>query len=123
MVTAAGIILLVAGALAVVGGLVLLNSHGVLDLPGVEGRDVAVVAAVIAFIVGGVDLIAGWLVLKLSAAGRVLGIVIAVIGILGGLAQLRDTGTPGLLSLFLYGFVLYGLIAYGFVFKARSAAR
>jgi hypothetical protein len=70
--------------------------------------------------VGAVDLLAGWLVLRLSPAGRVLGIVIAVIGLLAGFAQLGQSGASGLLSLVLYAFVLYGLLAYGFVFRPQA---
>ena len=77
----------------------------------------------VAFLVGGLDLLAGWLVLRLNPAGRVLGIVIAVIGLLSGLAQLRQSGFSGLLQLALYAFVLYGLLAYGFVFKQQLRAR
>jgi hypothetical protein len=123
VVTAAGTILLVAGALAIVGGLVLLNSTGGLALPGLAGREAARIAAVVAFLIGGLDVLAGWLVLRLSPAGRILGIVIAVVGLLGGLAQLRQSGSSGVLSLALYAFVLYGLTAYGFVFKHPPPAR
>jgi len=117
MVTAAGTILIVAGALAILGGIVLLNSKGGLALPGISERDVARITAIVAFIVGGLDLLAGWLVLRLSSAGRILGIVIAVIGLAGVLSQLGESGSSGILSLALYAFVLYGLLAYGFVFK------
>jgi hypothetical protein len=123
LVTAAGTILLVAGTLAIVGGLVLLNTRGGLALPGLSGRNVAKVAAVVAFVVGGLDILAGWLVLRLHPAGRVLGIVISVIGLLGGFAQLGESGSSGLLSLALYAFVLYGLLAFGFVFKEQPPAR
>lgn len=123
LVTAAGTILLVAGALSIIGGLVLLNTRGGLAIPGLSGREVARVAAVVAFIVGGLDLLAGWLVLRLNPAGRVLGIVIAIVGLLGGLAQLGRSGSSGLLSLALYAFVLYGLLAFGYVFKEQPPAR
>jgi hypothetical protein len=119
MVTAAGTILIVAGALAILGGFVLLNTKGGLALPGISERDMARITAIVAFIVGGLDLLAGWLVLRLSSAGRILGIVIAVIGLAGVLSQLRESGSSGVLSLALYGFVLYGLLAYGYVFKGE----
>ncbi len=124
VVTAAGTILIVAGALAIAGGFLLLSSEGDLAVPGLDGPDVARVAAVIVFFVAGaLEVLTGWLVFRLSPAGRVLGIVIAVIGLLGGLAQLRESGFSGLLQLALYAFVLYGLLAYGFVFRDASAAR
>ena len=63
---------------------------------------------------------AGWLVLRLRPAGRVLGIVLASIGIVTGLVQIGSTGGAGLLAIALNAFVLYGLFTYGFVFKTGS---
>jgi hypothetical protein len=74
-------------------------------------------------IVGAVQLFAGWLVLRLRPAGRVLGIVLAALGIVGGLLQLNTAGATGLLSMLLNGFVLYGLLMYSFVFRQASSAR
>jgi hypothetical protein len=62
-------------------------------------------------------------VLRLSPAGRVLGIVVASFGIVTGLMQLRSTGSTGLLTLVLDAFVLYALFAFGFVFKGGPTAR
>jgi hypothetical protein len=72
---------------------------------------------------GALSLLAGWLVLRLRPAGRVLGIVLAVFGIVSALAQLRDTGSSGFLTLALDAYVLYVLFAYGFVFKERPTGR
>ena len=123
VVTGAAIVLIVAGVLTIVGGLVVMNSRGSLALPGLEGRDAAGMVAGVAFVVGAVYLLAGWLVLRLSPAGRVLGIVVAVLGIVGGLAQLSSSGPSGLLTIFLDAFVLYALFTYGFVFKGGPAGR
>ena len=116
-------ILIVAGVLAILGGLVVINRSGRLDLPGIGDEQVAGIVAFIAFVLGGLDVLAGWLILRLSPGGRVLGIVIAVLGLLSGLAQLGRTGASGLLTLFLYGYVLYALIAYGFVFSRGPVDR
>ena len=123
VVTGAAVILIVAGALAILGGLVVINRSGRLDLPGIRDEQVAGVVAFIAFVLGGLDVLAGWLILRLRPGGRVLGIVISVLGLLSGLAQLGRTGASGLLTLLLYGFVLYALIAYGFVFGRGSYDR
>jgi hypothetical protein len=72
---------------------------------------------------GALSLLAGVLVLRLRPAGRILGIVIASLGLLSGLATLRSAGSSGLLALALDGFVLYALLAYGFVFRDRAGAR
>ena len=112
-------ILIVAGALAIVAGFVVLNGSGALEVPGAE-REVAAIVAIVAFAFGVLDIVAGVLVLRLSPGGRILAIVIAVLGILSGLAQLGQAGASGLLSIALYAFVLYALIAYGFVFRQAS---
>ena len=121
--TGAAVILIVAGALAIIGGFLVINRGSRLDLPGVDGEPVAGIIAFVAFVLGGLDVLAGWLILRLSPGGRVLGIVIAVLGLLSGLAQLGRTGASGLLTLLLYGYVLYALIAYGFVFRRGSVDR
>jgi hypothetical protein len=123
VVTGAAVILIVAGLLAGIAGLVVLNGGGALEVPGADSDDVATVVAVVAFGLGALDIVAGFLVLRLSSGGRVLGIVIAALGILSGLAQLGRSGASGLLSIALYAFVLYALLAYGFVFRQAAEAR
>jgi hypothetical protein len=124
VLTGAGGILLLAGVLSVVFGAIGLAGDGLnIDAPFLEGESARRAAAVILLVQGALALIAGWLVLRLSPAGRVLGIVVASFGILTGLMQLRSTGSTGLLSLALDAFVLYALFAYGFVFRPDPAAR
>lgn len=117
MVTYAGLILLISGALSVLFGIVSLSSDTRLLVPGREGAITEEVAALYLIVSGGLLLVAGWLVLRLRPAGRVLGIVLASIGIVTGLVQIGSTGGPGLLAIALNAFVLYGLFTYGFVFK------
>jgi hypothetical protein len=123
VVTGAAVILIVAGILACIAGLVVLNGGGALEVPGADSDDVATIVAVVAFGLGALDIVAGILVLRLSSGGRVLGIVIASLGIISGLAQLGRSGASGLLSIALYAFVLYALFAYGFVFRQAAEAR
>ena len=123
MVTYAALILLISGALSVLIGVVSLSGDTRLLVPGDEGVISEEVAASYLIVSGGLLLVAGWLVLRLRPAGRVLGIVLASIGIVTGLAQVGSTGGAGLLAIALNAFVLYGLFTYGFVFKAGQSPR
>ena len=118
MVTYAALILLISGALSVLFGIVSLSGDTRLLVPGDEGVISEEVAALYLIVSGGLLLVAGWLVLRLRPAGRVLGIVLASIGIVTGLVQVGSTGGAGLLAIALNAFVLYGLFTYGFVVKA-----
>ena len=121
-VTGAAGVLMVAGALSLGVGLMGVTGDRVnIDVPFLDGGSAERVAAFWLVIQGSVALLAGWLVLRLRPAGRVLGIVIAVLGILTGLAQLRSAGSSGLLGLALDAFVLYVLFTYGFVFKTERS--
>ena len=123
MVTYAGLILLISGALSLLFGIVSLTSDARLLVPGGEGAMSEKVVATYLVISGAVALLAGWLVLRLRPAGRVMGIVLATLGIVTGLVQIGRTGGPGLLAIALNAFVLYGLFIYGFVFKDGSPPR
>jgi hypothetical protein len=123
MVTYAGLILLISGALSVLFGIVSLSGDARLLVPGDEGVISEEVAAFYLIVSGGLLLVAGWLVLRLRPAGRVLGIVLASIGIVTGLVQIGGTGGAGLLAIALNAFVLYGLFTYGFVFKTGESSR
>jgi hypothetical protein len=117
MVTYAGLILMISGALSVSFGIVSLSGDTRLVVPGDEGVISEEVAAFYLIVSGGLLLVAGWLVIRLRPAGRLLGIVLASIGIVTGLVQVGNTGGAGLLAIALNAFVLYGLFTYGFVFK------
>ena len=123
MVTYAALILLISGALSVLFGIVSWSGDTRLLVPGDEGVISEEVAALYLIVSGALLLVAGWLVLRLRPAGRVLGIVLASIGIVTGLVQVGSTGGAGLLAIALNAFVLYGLFTYGFVFKAGQSPR
>lgn len=123
MVTYAGLILLISGALSVLFGIVSLSGDTRLMVPGDEGVISEEVAALYLIVSGCLLLVAGWLVLRLQPAGRLLGIVLASLGIVTGLVQIGRTGGPGLLAIALNAFVLYGLFTYGFVFKTGRSPR
>jgi hypothetical protein len=123
-ITGAAGVLMVAGALSLGIGLMGVTGDRVnIDLPFLEGESAERVAALWLVIQGSLALVAGWLVLRLRPAGRALGIVLAVLGILTGLAQLGSAGSSGLLGLALDCFVLYALFTYGFVFKTERSPR
>jgi len=123
-VTGAAAILMIAGALLLLFGTMGLSGDGVnIDAPFLEGEGGGRVVAAVLVLQGCLSLLAGWWILRLRPSGRILGIVITVLGIVGGLAQLRRSGSSGFLTLALDGFVLYVLLTYGFLFRQRSGDR
>jgi hypothetical protein len=115
---------MIAGALSLIVGILGVSGSRLdLELPLLDGRSAERLFLFALVVQGALALLAGWLVLRLRPAGRILGIVLASLGIVAGLAQLRSTGSSGLLALALNAFVLYGLIAYGFVFRSGSSPR
>jgi hypothetical protein len=123
-VTGAACVLMLAGALSLVFGLMGITGDKVkIDVPFLHGESAERIAALGLVVLGGLSLVAGWLVLRLRPAGRILGIVLASVGIVTGSAQLRSTGSSGLLALALNAFVIYGLLTYGFVFKTERSPR
>jgi hypothetical protein len=117
-VTGAAAVLMIAGAFSLVAGLLWASGERVnIDFPFLEG-EFERIAAFVLVVQGVLALVAGWLVLRLRPAGRVLGIVLSSLAIVAGLAQLRSAGSSGLLGLALNAFVLYALFTYGFVFKS-----
>lgn len=123
-VTGAAGILIVAGTFGLVFGLMALTGDGLdIEVPFLDEGSMARAVGFGFLSQGALSVLAGVLILRLRPAGRVLGIVIACLGILSGLATLRTAGSSGLLALALDGFVLYVLLAYGFVFRDRVGAR
>jgi hypothetical protein len=124
LITYAGLILGIAGVLSLIVGLVGLTGGRLdIDLPFLDHPSMARVAAVALVVQGGLSLLAGWLVLRLRPAGRILGIVLASVAIVVSLSQLGNTETAGLLAVVLDAFVLYALLTYGYVFKQQPPAR
>lgn len=121
LVTAAGIILLVLGAVQALAGFVLmtlsladlarLGEVGNLNFERI-GRGVGVFS----FVIGLVEIFAGFLVLRRSRRGRILALVLAIIGMIGGFGSLSGGSPAGVLTLGLYGLVIYALFAHRVVF-------
>ena len=66
---------------------------------------------------GGVQLVAGLLVLARQPAGRWLGIALGVVGIGVGVAIMSRNGINGLITILLNGFVIYALAAFPSSFR------
>lgn len=110
-VTGAGWALIVVGALTVVAGLFVSSL-------GVDTGAVAFVT-ILVLLIGGGNLLAGVLVLRLHPAGRVLGFVFAGLGLVGGLAQLSNNPGSAIISLAVDGFIIWALATNGEAFATR----
>jgi len=111
VVTIAGVLLIVAGAFAAVGGLLILLAGDEARIEGVG----AGVSLLVALILAGLEVVSGVLVLRRSRFGRTSGIVVAALGIVGGLAAI---GSPqGLVTIAIFGFVVFALARNGEAFE------
>jgi len=66
---------------------------------------------------GGVQLVAGILVLARQPAGRWVGIALGVVGIGVGITIVSGSAINGLITILLNGFVIYALAAFGSAFR------
>jgi hypothetical protein len=122
--TGAAAILMIAGVMILYFGVMQLMGDGVdIDAPFLESEGAGRVVALVLVVQGCLSVLAGWLILRLRPAGRILGIVITAVGIVSALVQLRRSGSSGFLTLALDAFVLYALLTYGFLFKPRPLER
>jgi hypothetical protein len=120
-ITAAGIVLLLTGILAVVGlAIVLSTNHP--DTGRTEGR-LTFGAALVFFSLAAINLIAATLVLRLRPNGRTIGLIAAGIGIVVGLGSLGASPSRGLLTLALDGFVVWVLLTEGDAFRDGADRR
>jgi hypothetical protein len=120
VVSAAGWILIVIGVIGALAGLTLLliraqdlsslGNVGDLQLDRV-GRGLGALS----LLLGALQVGSGVLVLRLSNAGRVLGISLAVLGLIGGIGTLGSGA--GVIGIGLNGFVLYALLANAAAFR------
>jgi hypothetical protein len=107
-VTTAAVVLLVSALFSALGIALLKMAGGSgYELAGVHLSSGA--SAVLFLGLGGLQAIAGLLVLMLNPAGRSLGIMLAVVGIVLALLGVASDSVNTLLSLALNGFVIYAL--------------
>ena len=117
-ITVAGVLLIVAGAFAALAaGLILLTGDGA-SIEGV-GADVPTVVVLVALALAALEVGAGVLVLRCAPIGRTLGIVVAALGIVGGLAAIASP--QGIVTIAIFGFVIYALVTNAQAFRPTSA--
>jgi hypothetical protein len=104
VVTAAGVLEIVLGSFVLLFGLILLVSMTA-PLGAVE-----VAVLVLTFAQGVLDVTAGVMILKLRNTGRILGIVMASIGLAGALLTMAGQAVAGTIILALIGAALRVLI-------------
>jgi hypothetical protein len=122
LVTAAGVILIVLGVIQALAGVVLMvvtpddlariGSIGNLNVDRVAG-----VIGLISLVVGLLEVLAGILVLRLG--GRTFAIVLASIGLLGGIGSVSRGSSLGVVTLGLYLFVICALFIHGAAFRRK----
>ncbi len=118
LLTAAAWLLILFGALGCLIGAVLLTQERA-PVQG-AGALAAQGTALVASAMGGLELLAGVMVLRRRPAGRTLGFVFAGIGGLTSIARLPRAPGAGLIGLSVAGFVIYALVVTGHHFRPRA---
>lgn len=117
-ITIAGVLLIVAGGFAAVAaGLILLIGDGA-SIEGV-GAEVPTVVVLSALALAALEVGAGVLVLRCAPFGRMLGIVVASLCIVGGLAAIASL--TGIVTIAIFGFVIYTLVTNAQAFRQTHA--
>lgn len=107
VITIAGVLLIVAGVFAAFAGLLILMTGDGATIEGV-GDGSPTLPVIVTMVLACLEVGSGVLVLRCAPVGRTLGIVVAALGIAGGLAAV---GTPrGLVTIAIFGFVVYALV-------------
>lgn len=107
VITIAGVLLIVAGVFAAFAGLLILMTGDGATIEGV-GDGSPTLPVIVTMVLACLEVVSGVLVLRCAPVGRTLGIVVAALGIAGGLAAV---GTPrGLVTIAIFGFVVYALV-------------
>jgi hypothetical protein len=109
LVTAAGVLLIVAGALGVLGGFFLLAGAGVAAGAGVGGLFLIIGISIL--VIGALEIYAGIQVLGLHERGRVVGIVLAAVGALFSLLSIARTPGSSIIGLAIDVFIIYALVS------------
>jgi hypothetical protein len=122
LVTAAAVILIAIGALQALAGMVFLfvtpqQLASIASMGNVRIEPLARGIGFFILVVGSLEIVAGILVLRLSGAGRIFAIVLASIGLVGGIGNVTHGYVPGLVTLGLYAFVIYVLFAHAAAFR------
>jgi hypothetical protein len=100
-VTTVGVLLIIAGAFAILAGLI---SFGLSGLSGIF-----VVIGIIYLPVGALEIYAGIQVLNLKEIGRVIGMVMAIVGAVLSLIYIAKGAATSIVSILLDAFIVYTL--------------
>lgn len=107
VITIAGVLLIVAGVYALFAGLLILATGDGARIEGL-GEGSSPFAVVVTMVLACLEVGSGALVLRSLAVGRLVGIVVAAIGIVAGVAAV---GSPqGLVTIAIFGFVVFALV-------------
>ncbi len=109
VITVAGTLLMVAGGFAALAGLLILMTGDGATIEGVgDGAGASTLAVIVSSALACLEIGSGLLVLRCAPAGRTLGIIVAGLGIAGGLAA---AGSPrGMVTIAIFGFVVFALV-------------
>ena len=116
VVTAASVLLVIGGALAVLIGILLLGGAGRVAGTGVGG--VFAVIAVIELGVGALQIYSGVQVLKLREVGRKIGVVMAGISAFFLLISIGRTPAGNVIGLAIDAFIIWALVTNASLFTA-----
>jgi len=116
MVTGAGVLLIVAGALGVLGGLLLLAGAGAAAGSGVGG--LFLVIGILILAIGALEIYAGIQVLGLHERGRIIAIGLAAVGALFSLISIARTPVSSIIGILIDAFIIYALVTYAGEFHA-----
>ena len=67
-------------------------------------------------VLGALGILAAWLIVRGSQAGRALGILLAVVGISVWFLNIAAVPLWAIVNMVVYGLIIYGLTLYGYVF-------
>ena len=116
LIWAAGTLLSIFGLIGVAAGFLLLGADAQGRVAGVATQAAHGVAIVV-LALGGLEAVAGILVLLRRPAGRVLGFAFAGIGVLSSVLRLGAAPGSGLVGIAVGGFVIYALGVTGHHFR------
>lgn len=120
VVTVAGTLLIVAGAFAALAGALILMTGDGATIEGVGGGS-STVAVAASLALACLEIGSGLFVLRCAPIGRTLGIVVAGLGIVGGVAAI---GTPrGIVTIAIFGFVVFALVKNADAFRRPHDGR
>jgi hypothetical protein len=117
-ITIAGVLLIVAGGFAALAAVLILLTGDGATIEGV-GADLPTVVVLVTLTLAGLEVAAGVLVLRRVPIGRTLGIVVAALGIVSGLAAVMSP--QGIVTIAIFGFVVYALVTNAAAFRSTRA--